>query len=173
MPINLETIAFTLFAAMCVGGGLGVAVLRNLFHAALSLLLALFGAAGLFVLLSAPFLAMVQILVYMGAIAILILFVIMLTQQVIVPEPYNRQWVLGALAALVALGALFMVIAQLGGGDAPYLQPQPLAPEVSDSGIAALGSDLVDPGRYLVPFEVAGLLLTVALVGAISIARED
>lgn len=173
MPVNLETIAFTIFAAMCVGGSVGVAVLRNLFHAALSLLLALFGVAGLFILLSAPFLAMVQILVYMGAIAILILFVIMLTQEVIVEQQYNRQWVLAALAALVAFGALFMIIAQLGTGDAPYLQPKPIASEVVSSGIAALGSDLVDPGRYLVPFEVAGLLLTIALIGSISIARED
>lgn len=173
MEINVEMIAFTIFAAMSIGGGVGVVLLRNLFHGALSLLLALFGVAGLFLLLSAPFLAMVQILIYMGAIAVLIIFVIMFTQRATMKTQFNNQWVLGALVAVAILAVLLIVITQLSTGDAPYWEPEPLAEDVPGPGIVALGADLVDPGRYVLPFEVAGLLLTVALVGAISIARED
>ncbi len=175
MPINGETVAFAVFAIMAVAGGVGVAALRNLFHAALCLLLALFGVAGLFILLSAPFLAMVQILVYMGAIAILIIFVIMLTQRTIgLRDQLSRQWALGALAALVIFGALFMVIAQLGAAEGALWNPG-AAPQAlpGDQGVAALGADLVDANRYVLPFEVAGLLMTVALIGAIFVARED
>jgi NADH-quinone oxidoreductase subunit J len=173
MTINVETIAFTIFAAMAVGGSFGVAVLRNLFHGALSLLLALFGVAGLLLLLSAPFLAMIQILVYMGAIAILIIFVIMFTQRATMKNQFNRQWIVGALVAVAIFAALLLVIIKLGTGDAPYWSPDAVAQELPGPGIVALGADLVDPGRYVLPFEVAGLLLTVALIGAISIARED
>ncbi len=173
MPINLESIAFLLFAAMAVLGGVGVATLRNLFHAALSLLLTLLGVAGLFVLLSAPFLALVQILVYMGAIAILIIFVIMFTQRAVMDRQFNTQWLLAGAVAAASFIVLAAMLGQLGTGDAAYWQSAPLADALPDPGIVALGSDLVDPGRYVLPFEVAGLLLTVALVGAVSIARED
>lgn len=175
MPINGETIAFALFAIMAVGGGVGVVALPNLLHAALSLLLSLFGVAGLFVLLSAPFLAAVQVLVYMGAIAILIIFVIMLTRvRTGLREQVNRQWILGALAALALFGALFMVIAQLGTSDGAIWNTRAAAQTLpDDAGITALGGDLVDPNHYVLPFEVAGLLMTVALVGAITVARED
>ena len=130
MQITGETIAFVIFAALAVGGGIGVALLRNLFHAALCLLLALFGVAGLFILLSAPFLAMVQILVYMGAVAILIIFVIMLTRRLMRAErSFNEQWALGALVAVVLFAILIMLVAQLSGGDAPFWDPAPQAAE--------------------------------------------
>ncbi|MCZ7543939.1 MAG: NADH-quinone oxidoreductase subunit J [Anaerolineae bacterium] len=175
MIINGETIAFAVFAIMAIVGGVGVAALRNLFHAALSLLVALFGVAGLFVLLAAPFLAMVQILVYMGAIAILIIFVIMLTQRVAgMREQYNRQWILSGLVALVVFGVLLMVISQLGTPENAMWNPSAVAATLpDDAGVAALGADLVDANRYVLPFEVAGLLMTVALIGAIAVARED
>ena len=93
IEINAQSIAFFIFSIFVLGGGLGVVSTRNLFHGALYLVLSLFGVAGLFVLLSAPFLAAVQVLVYIGAIAILIVFAVMLTRSMThLTEIVNRQW---------------------------------------------------------------------------------
>jgi NADH:ubiquinone oxidoreductase subunit 6 (subunit J) len=81
IEINASSIAFLVFSLFSLGGALGVVTTRNLIHSTLYLILSLFGAAGLFVLLSAPFLAAVQVLVYIGAIAILIVFAVMLTRS--------------------------------------------------------------------------------------------
>src|SRR5512138_1634390 len=97
MEITPITIAFFIMAAFALGGSLGVVINRNLFHAALYLVLALFGVAGLFVLLEAPFLAAVQVLIYVGAIAVLITITIMVTRRIMgVSESVNRQWPLAA-----------------------------------------------------------------------------
>src|SRR5215210_1401402 len=100
LELNVQTITFFLFAVLALGGALGVVLSRNLIHGALYLILSLFGVAGFFVLLSAPFLAAVQVLVYIGAIAILIIFAVMLTRSMTsLTEAFNRQWWLGALVA--------------------------------------------------------------------------
>jgi len=88
-----EAIAFGFFTILILGGAIGVVTNRNLVRAAMWLMASLFGVAGYFVLLSAPFLAAVQILVYIGAIGILITFAVMLTRSMThMPEPNNRQW---------------------------------------------------------------------------------
>src|SRR3954451_20764015 len=78
LELNVQTIAFLIFAILSLGGALGVVTSRNLIHGALYLIVSLFGGAGFFVLLSAPFIAVVQVLVYIGAISILIIFAVML-----------------------------------------------------------------------------------------------
>ena len=106
LELNAQTIAFFIFAILTLGGALGVVTSRNLIHGALYLIVSLFGGAGFFVLLSAPFIAVVQVLVYIGAIAILIIFAVMLTRSMTtMRELFNRQWWMSAL-----VGALLFVL---------------------------------------------------------------
>lgn len=156
---------FGLMAVFALGGGLGVVISRNLFHAALYLVLALFGIAGLFVLLEAPFLAAVQILVYVGAIAVLITITIMVTRRVVGVESVNNQWPIAAVvSALVMVTLGFILINQFGGITAP---------DVDLTGnLAQMGQAFVAPDKFLLPFEVASVLLLAAMIGAIVVARD-
>ncbi len=166
MEITPITIAFFIMAALALGGSLGVVINRNLFHAALYLVLALFGVAGLFVLLEAPFLAAVQVLIYVGAIAVLITITIMVTRRIMgVSEGVNRQWPLAAgIGALIAITLGFVVLDRFGG-------KLPVA-DVPVDNIEKLGIALASYQGYLVPFEVASVLLLAAMIGAIVVARE-
>lgn len=172
IEFNAQTIAFFVFALFSLGGALGVVTTRNLIHATLYLILSLFGAAGFFVLLSAPFLAAVQVLVYIGAIAILIVFAVMLTRSMTrIHDLYNRQWLLsGLVAALVFVLLIVGVILPVWGGNGSQAN-MPISETVADT--VALGKALVDQNQYVLPFEVASLLLTAAMIGAIVIARDD
>src|SRR5258708_15632132 len=99
----VQWVAFLVLSLLTLGGGIMVVADRNLFHSALWLLVTLFGVAGLFVMLSAPFLAAVQVLVYMGAIVILIIFAIMLTQKMMGQrEALNDNWPVGLVMAALA-----------------------------------------------------------------------
>jgi NADH-quinone oxidoreductase subunit J len=172
LEITPNTIAFFVFAVLSVGGALGVVISKNLIHGALFLIVSLFGGAGLFVLLAAPFMAAVQILVYIGAIAILIIFAVMLTRSMTnLSEIFNRQWWISAIAAVVLL-ALLLVGAILPvwgpGGTNPSLPVSDAVGTTVDLGIA-----LVDGNQFVLPFEVASLLLTAAMIGAIVIARDN
>ncbi len=163
-----EAIAFGLFTILTIGGAFGVVTTRNLVRGAIWLIVSLFGIAGFFVLLSAPFLASVQVLVYIGAIGILFSFAVMLTRGMTnLKERFNSQWWLAGLAALTAFLLLMMgvVIPVFGNTIAP----------VSDqvTSTVDLGVALVSGNQYVLPFEVASLLLTAAMIGAIVIARED
>jgi len=137
---------------------------KNLFHSALFLILSFVGVASLYVLLEAPFLAAVQVLVYVGAIAILIVFAIMLTRRLMAKDlvQRNAQWGWSALGAVLLFVALGLVLFQVNW---PVVEAA-----VPKETISILGQDLM--GTYLVPFEVASVLLLVALVGSIIIARE-
>jgi NADH-quinone oxidoreductase subunit J len=172
LEFNASTIAFIVFALFSLGGALGVVTTRNLVHATLYLILSLFGAAGFFVLLSAPFMAVVQVLVYIGAIAILIVFAVMLTRSMTrLRDLYNRQWIVSGVVA----GALFILL--MVGVILPVwgLNGSQAGKPVSDIVLNTvdLGKALVDQNQYVLPFEVASLLLTAAMIGAIVIARDD
>jgi NADH:ubiquinone oxidoreductase subunit 6 (subunit J) len=170
--INAQSVAFIIFALFILGGALGVVTSRNLIHAALYLILSLFGVAGFFVLLSAPFLAAVQVLVYIGAIAILIIFAVMLTRSMTnLREVFNRQWWLSA--AVAALFFIFLtagIILPVWGQGSAYAG-EPVSEVVATT--TDLGIALVDGNQYVLPFELASLLLTAAMIGAIVIARDD
>ncbi len=173
----VQWVAFIVLSVLTLGGGFMVARDRNLFHGALWLLVSLFGVAGLFVLLAAPFLAAVQVLVYMGAIVILIIFAIMLTRRVMGErEQTNNQWPIGlamsALAFLVIAFILWQATVSTSAGVRPLLPSAP-GGAVSIDSIVTFGKSLVDPGQYALPFELASLLLTGAMIGAIVIAREE
>ncbi len=167
----VQWIAFVVLTILTLVGGFMVAHDRNLFHGALWLLVTLFGVAGFFVMLAAPFLAAVQVLVYMGAIVILIIMAIMLTRQLMGErEAANEQWPIGlAMSALAFLVIAFILVL---ASNSSLLARQPIAAVTPDS-VIALGKSLVDPYQYALPFELASLLLTGAMIGAIVIARED
>jgi len=166
----VEFIAFLILTILTLGGAIMVAYDRNLFHGALWLLVTLFGVAGFFVMLAAPFLAAVQVLVYMGAIVILIIFAIMLTRRMMgVREETNEQWRLGLAMAALAFLVLAFVLVQANN----TMLPTGTAAPITFDSVVNLGKSLVDPGQYALPFELASLLLTGAMIGAIVIARES
>ena len=135
---------------------------RNVVHASLALLLSLLAVAGIYLILFAEFLAIVQVLIYGGAITIVLLFAIMLTRTAEYPRiTDNRQWPLAAAAAVATLSVLagsFWTTASVG--------TEPHSPSLTD-----LANSLFT--RWAIPFEVASLVLLVALIGAIIIARES
>jgi len=155
---------FIILSIITLGAALAVVTSKNLFHSALFLVLSFVGVAGLYILLEAGFLAAVQILVYVGAISILIIFAIMLTRRLMAKDlvQRNAQWGISALVALLLFALLGFVLLRVNwpvvGGD------------VSAESISILGQKLMS--TYAVPFEVASVLLLVALVGSIIIARE-
>ncbi len=171
IELNVQTIVFFVFSLFTLGGGLGVVTTRNLMHAALWLILSLFGVAGLFVLLSAPFLAAIQVLVYIGAIAILIVFAVMLTRSLTsLRELFNRP-AASALVSVLLFGFLMAGIILPVWGQNGAQANLPLADVVAST--TDLGVAFVDRNQYVLPFEVASLLLTAAMIGAIVIARDD
>jgi NADH-quinone oxidoreductase subunit J len=181
----LEKIVFIILSVITLGSGLIVVTQRNLFRAALYLVLALAGVAGMFVMLEAGFLAMVQVFIYAGAITILIIFAVMLTRRVMDPDmpQVNTQW--GASAGLAAILFILLLLTlwpneitvpeinigrlQIGevtlGGVAWPEQGE----DARVGGIEDLGRALVDSEQYVVPFEVASVLLLVAMVGSVYI----
>lgn len=140
----------------------------NLVHAALYLVVALFGVAIVFVLLDAGFLAVVQVLVYIGAIAILMIFAVMLTRGDMSQQQDIMNSGLGWALLLAALFG-FAIIVMLG----QWADVGALAPAMSAERdtVLELGIALVSPDAYVIPFEVASILLLAALVGALVVAR--
>ena len=155
-------ILFVLFGGITLVGGLGLVVTRNVVHAALFLLLSLSAVAGLYLVLLAEFLALVQVLIYGGAVIIVVLFAIMLTRNSEYPRiSDNRQWPLAAITSL-ALAVIFGVA---------MWQSAPSATNSNSPAFADLGNSLFT--RWAVPFEIASIVLLVALIGALIIARSD
>ncbi|MEK7443108.1 MAG: NADH-quinone oxidoreductase subunit J [Chloroflexota bacterium] len=166
MSITLPQIIFIIVAIGTLFTGTMVVVARNLVHAALWLILSFFGVAVIFAMLEAGFIAVVQVTLYIGAIAILIIFAMMLTRKVMNDtEPQtNSQWILSFLVAAAA----FIGLAGLLNATAwPVLQTVSL-----EGSVAQLGRALVEPNQYVLPFEVASVLLIIALIGAVAIASE-
>ena len=153
---------FIVVAVFTIGGALGVVVTRNVVHAALALLVSLVAVAGVYLVLFAEFLALVQVLIYGGAIIIVLLFAIMLTRSADYPRVTdNKQWPLAALASLAFLGVL-----------APsFLINRVEGTESQNASFTGIGESLFT--TWAVPFEIASLVLLVALIGAIIIARSD
>ena len=155
-------IFFYAAATLTLGGGLGVVVARNIVYAALALLVSLMGVSGIFLLAFAEFLALVQVLIYGGAVIIVVLFAIMLTRNSEYPHiSDNRQWPLAAITSL-ALAVIFGVA---------MWQSAPSATNSNSPAFADLGNSLFT--RWAVPFEIASIVLLVALIGALIIARSD
>lgn len=155
---------FIVLSAITLGGAVAVVTNKNVFHSALFLVVVLVSVAGLYLLLEAPFIAMVQVLIYVGAISTLIIFAIMLTRRLMNTHQRqrNEQWL---LSATVCLGLLLVLVVLITQVHWPVVQTN-----VPVDSLHRLGQDLMD--RYVLPLEVVAVLLLAALIGAIVIARE-
>ncbi len=167
--MSVEQIVFLVIAAISLGAAIMVVTVRNMIHAALWLILTLFGVAALFVMLELGFFAVVQVIIYIGAISILLIFVIMLTRRTMHESgpAVNRTWWLAALLSLLLFVSLAWLFSRWGG----FITPKPELPVGVDP-LQQLGQALVSPNAYVLPFEVASVLLLAALVGAIIVAWE-
>jgi NADH-quinone oxidoreductase subunit J len=171
----IATIAFWVIAALLVGSALAVVLRRNIVHAALFLVLVFGATSGIFILLNAEFIAIVQILIYAGAITILILFAIMLTRHSMSRQsnPANKQlW--PAAIVCVLLGAS-IIFAMFTPGSQLHPEADSTFISTSINNVLRIGQLLYSPSgySYVLPFEIASLVLLVAIVGAIAIGRED
>ena len=160
-----EGIAFGLFAFLTVGGGLVCVFERSVVRSAFSLLATFSGTAGLFLLLGSDFLAMAQILIYVGGILALLLFGVMLT-----PPDLGERKLPRVITGLALVGAAvawlgFQVRSSVVWATAP--EPPPL-----ESNARQIGVGFLSARDYVVPFELAAVVLTVALVAAVYIARR-
>jgi NADH-quinone oxidoreductase subunit J len=160
------TLSFFILGVLAVIGAAAALTLRNLVHCVLALVLAFVGLAGLFLLLDAQFIGFAQILVYVGAVAILIVFAILLTrgtestsQSIVSPS-----WFVSSVVAATVFGVLAWTIRS-----SVTSQRQP-SPQVEVT-VKQIGDALMS--RFALPLEVIGLLLTAALVGAVTIAIQD
>jgi NADH-quinone oxidoreductase subunit J len=168
--MTAEQIIFLLTGALVLGSALMVATTRNLLHAALWLVVTLFGVAVLYAILQANFLAVVQVVVYIGAIAILFIFAVMLTRRELMEKGRQTRpnWWIPALLGLLILTGLVLLILSVPGVE----RTAAALPDGLDT-VAALGSALVSPDAYVLPFEVASVLMLAALVGAVYVATVD
>ncbi|MFZ1397846.1 MAG: NADH-quinone oxidoreductase subunit J [Candidatus Promineifilaceae bacterium] len=169
--MTLEQVIFILVSLLTVGTGIVVVTNRNLFHAALAMMASFLGVAGLYILLDAGFLAAAQLLVYIGAISILIIFAIMLTRRMMQAREaaFNSQSGLGLLTAVGTFALLASVIVRWWGFEAIAGRPE-VPDTVLQGTVTALGIAFVSPNGYVVPFIMASVLLLAALIGAIYIA---
>ncbi len=157
---------FVILGLLTLAGAIAAMSLRNLVHCALALTVAFAGLAALYLQLDAQFVGFAQILVYIGAVAILIVFAILLTRGSETPQPsiLSPSWFGGISVAVVVFGVLAMTIVRSAVAD----RNLPPAPQVS---VRELGEQLMT--KYLLPLEVIGLLLTAALIGAVIIAMHE
>jgi len=166
--MSAAQVLFILVSTVTLFSAVMVVSVRRMMHAALWLIVSLLGVAVLFVLLQAGFFAMVQVLIYIGAISILIIFAVMLTRQVMsekIPQ-LNRGWVAG----LVAAGGLMIILAFVFRDFPGSLATTMGDPSAGD--VVTLGKALADPNGFAIPFELASILLVAALIGTIYIAME-
>jgi NADH-quinone oxidoreductase subunit J len=160
-----QNLVFGILAVVMVAAAFRLVTTQNVVRAALFLAVVLAGAAGLYILLAAEFVAWVQVLVYIGAVVVLLLFGVMLTRAPIGRDADldNDQRLLGALVALFLFGALGAVLLDAFGDQKVGAISVRRTAEVSDSIF----------GTYVIPFEVVSILLLAALVGAVALARRD
>lgn len=157
-------IAFWILAVVAVITALSVVLLRDVFRAALSLVLCFLTVAGIYITLNADFLAAVQILVYVGAISILIILSIMLTREVQQGSPSSRLRVPAFIVAILFLGIVGFTLLNTPWQISTALPLEPTTP--------FLAGKLLGEGGFILPVEIAAVLLLSAIIGAIVLVRE-
>lgn len=164
-PLGLPDILFYLIAFVTVAGAAGVALSRNILYSAIGLLMALLGAGSLYVFLAADFLAVTQLLVYIGGVLVLIMFAVMLTNRITEIKVSNASLgVYGGVMLFVATAPVLVAVALV----TPFAVQTP--------GPATYTTEAIGNGfltRWLLPFEVASLVLLATLIGAVVIARKE
>jgi NADH-quinone oxidoreductase subunit J len=165
----IASIAFYLFATFTIVPAIAVIFARNPVHSVLWLILAFFNAAGLMLLVGAEFIAMLLVIVYVGAVAVLFLFVVMMLDIdfASLRSGFSRNLPFGILIALVLMTEILIAVSAWKAG--PALSGRHI-PATAQPNIVALGQLLYS--RYLLPFEVAGLILLVAMIGAIVLTHR-
>ncbi len=163
--MSTTTAAFYLLAAITAGSAVGVAMAKNIVYSAFALMGALLGVAGIFVLLTADFVGLVQLLVYVGGILVLSLFAIMLTHRIADVNVSNRS--VGRLPAAVVVGLVFVGMVRVALR-ADWIVKADAEPPPSTY---AIGNAFLT--QYILPFEVASLVLLVALIGAVVVSRKE
>ena len=160
------TLPFFILSVLTIVGAAAALTLRNLVHCVLALMLAFVGLAGLYLQLDAQFVGFAQILVYIGAVAILIVFAILLTRGTESPSQsiVSPSWAISSVVSVVVFG----VLAWTTRSSVVTRHPIPPQPEMT---VKQIGNALMS--RFALPLEVIGLLLTAALVGAVTIAMQD
>ncbi len=156
---------FWILAAVCVIAALLVISLQNIFRAALALVMCFLTVAGIYILLSAEFLAVVQILIYVGAISVVIILAIMMTREYQHGSPSNRMRIPALIISLAFLGVVLFAML----GTSWNISSAPPA-ERTTSGLAEI---LFGSGGYVLPVVIAGVLLLAAVIGAIILVREN
>ena len=166
----ITILAFYLFATLIVTSALLVIFARNPVHSVLWLIVAFFNAAGLMLLLGAEFIAMLLVIVYVGAVAVLFLFIVMMLDVdfAALRSGFTRNLPFGLLLALVLLAEMIIAVAVWKAGPVAAGVPPPA---VNRPNIVALGELLYT--RFLMPFELAGLILLVAMIGAIVLTHRS
>ena len=164
-PAGLTDLLFYVIAAITVAGAAGVALSRNILYSAIGLLMALLGAGSLYVFLSADFVAVTQLLVYIGGVLVLILFAVMLTNRITEVNVSNVSFgKFGGVLLGVSVAPVLIAVVTL--------TPWPTRPSPAMATTAeAIGNGFLT--RWLLPFEVASLVLLATLVGAVVIARKE
>jgi NADH-quinone oxidoreductase subunit J len=159
-------VIFAILAALTVAGGLAAVTLRNTVHCALAVAVSFTGLALLFLQLNAQFAGFAQILVYVGAVAILVVFAILLTRSSETPTTgvFSKTW----LAGLVIAAAVFAVLAWAVLQSHAALPHEQTEPQIS---VAQIGNALM--GRYVLPLEIVAVLLTAAMIGAVIVAMHE
>jgi NADH:ubiquinone oxidoreductase subunit 6 (subunit J) len=161
--LDISGVLFALLAVGVIGGGLAVVTLRNVIHSAIAMMVCFGSLAGMYALLGAPIVAAAQVLIYLGAISVLILFAIMLTQagDANLPAPFHRQM---PLAVVIAVAMVALV------GWAIFQTDWPVAGPAVAAAVGAIATALFT--TYALPFEFISLLLLAAIIGAIVLARR-
>jgi len=165
----VDQIVFYFFAVLAVVSAVLVVTRRNIVQSAIFLITALLATAGIFLQLHAEFLFIVQVILYAGGIMVLFVFVIMLINIDVSLHltPYNRQWWLGLLLSLV-LGAQLTIAIAVGRGGLPLGEPVPAS--ALEPSTQLVGKVLFS--EYMLPFEIASILLLVAMIGAVVMAKK-
>ena len=157
-------VAFWVLAVICVGAALAVVFVRDVFRAALFLILCFFTVAGIYITLNADFLAAAQVLIYVGAVSVLLIFAIMLTRDAKQGSPSGRLRVPALIIGLVLLGVMIGSILSFD-----WQPSAEMSGMVRTQDIAGL---LFSEGGFVLAFEIAGLMLLAAIIGAIVLLRE-
>jgi len=157
-------VAFWILAVVAVAAALAVVSLRNVFHAALMLVLCFFMVAGIYVVLSADFLAAMQVLIYIGAITILLVFAVMFTRETEQGSPSGRLRIPAAIVAAVLMAAMITAVVSFGWVDVPALAGM--------TNVSDIGQALFSESGFVLPLEIAGVMLLAAAIGAMVIMRE-
>ena len=164
----IQALAFYAFAFVAIAAGVMVVVSRNPVHSVLFLILAFFNASGLFVLIGAEFIAMILVVVYVGAVAVLFLFVVMMLDINFVElrQGFMRYTPIGALIGVIlAVELVFVLGAWSISGEASLVKAAPIPAAGDISNINALGNIIYT--RYVYLFQAAGVILLIAMIGAI------